>query len=147
MNPIIEAAFVDELEKIAAAVSLAKKKGLGRLGELITGSREKKLEERGKHLVARKHRVDELATTAGKKLKQEPGEGAFDHFKRQQQEGSSTRYKVQDAIHANRSDTDRESEAVNKTLGSTAGALGVAAGTAFGVNRLRKKKTDDAAQR
>ena len=49
--------FLDELEKIAVATSLAKKKGLGRLGELLTGSRVEKLEKRQEHLKSRQGRI------------------------------------------------------------------------------------------
>jgi hypothetical protein len=142
MNPITEAALFDELEKISAAVSLSKKKGLGRLGELLTGSREKKLENRAKHLVERKDRVEDIATAAGKNLKKEPDEGAFDHWRRQRRVGSSTRSKVQDAIHDNRSELDRESKAVNKTRGRASLGTGIVAGGLMAANHRKKKKTD-----
>lgn len=140
MNLAIESAFYDELEKIAAAVNLSKSKGIKRVGELLTGSRVKKLEAREKHLHERGEAVEHAATNAERKVKQEPGESAMEHWRRQKGVGYPARAGLQDAKKSTFGKITDEERSV-ETARTVAGAgAGTALGTGIALHRHKKKQ-------
>jgi len=87
--------FLDELEKIAAATSLTKKKGLGRIKELLTGSRQKALDSRHVHLIQR----DNLVGDKGMKAMRTAGEAPVPTDKTRVEQIQKARRRAAEARH------------------------------------------------
>lgn len=140
MHQATEAAFLDEFQKIAAAVSFAKKKGLGRIGELLSGSRVKRLEERGLKLTAREDRAIRTGRAAFDAIEPDDSPAMFEAMDKNIKRTSHARDAYSDARRGARLAREHEEKQVLRTrVGAGAGVVAAGAG---GAAAIRHKRTD-----